>query len=331
MRFRLWPASFGLTSLLALLTLDPAIAAAAGADNDPGRLPVKAFPGAKVVNHATRGFDEYWIALGRLVGEGQAEKHQVVEGKWTHVTFVSPEGRSVAEVYKHYEQQLAKAGFEVMYACKGLECGEGGRKTNGDWWALSEHRRYVVARLPRARGDVWVSVHVHARKATAPVEHEVDVVEARPPAEPPRPRDEAEVATLEKELKANGRVVLRSLGFAEGRPALLPASETVVKAIAELLARDPGLKLHVVVHSDDATPAAASLALTKKRAEAVVTLLKRRYRVPSARVQPAGLGMLAPVASNGTEEGRALNRRVELVPEGAGRGRETAARTPVTR
>ena len=325
MRIGPWPASLGLMSLLALLTLAPAMAAGSRPDNDPGRLPVKAFPGARIVNRSSHGLEDYWIALGKLLGDGQADRNETVQGKLTHVAFANAEGRSVTEVFTYYQQQLSKAGFEVVYACKGLECGEGGRKTNGDWWALSENRRYVAARLPRARGDLWVTVHVHARKPNAPVEHEVDVVEARAPSEPVRPRDEADVATLQKELKANGRVVLHSLEFAEGRPALLPESEGVVQAIAELLARDPSLKLHIVVHTDDAAAAGASLELTRKRASVLVNLLKQKHRVPSARIQPAGLGMLAPVASNGTEEGRSLNRRVELVPQGPGRGREAAA------
>ncbi|MGH7729948.1 MAG: OmpA family protein, partial [Candidatus Eiseniibacteriota bacterium] len=97
------------------------------------------------------------------------------------------------------------------------------------------------------------------------------------------------------------------------------------KAIAELLARDPGLRLHVVVHGDNATPAPASLELTKKRAAAVTQILIRQHRIPSARVQPAGLGPLAPVASNRTVEGRAMNRRVELVPNEVAGGREAAA------
>lgn len=326
MRIGLWPASLGLASLLALVTFDPAMAVGAGPDVDSSRLPVKSFPGARLVNRTSHGFDEYWIALGRLSGDGQAEKAETVEGRWTHVAFANPNGRSVTEVYKHYEQQLIKAGYEIVYTCKGLECGEGGRKTNGDWWVLSENRRYLAARLKRSRGDVWVTVHVHAEKPMAPVQQEVDVVEGRPPAEPARPRDEADVATLQEELKANGRIVLRSLLFTEGRPTVLPASEGVVKAIAELLERDPSLKLHVVVHSDDAAAAGASLDLTKKRAAAVANLLKQKYRVAGARIQPAGVGMLAPVATNSTEEGRSLNRRVELVPQGPSRGREAAVR-----
>jgi outer membrane protein OmpA-like peptidoglycan-associated protein len=290
----------------------PSHAPAAGATGVPY---IEFFPAVKVTERSTREFDEYWIALGKLKGEAQAEKAEQVDGKWTHAGLVATGSRTVAEVFRHYEQQVEKGGFEVQYTCKGVDCGEGGRRTNGDWWALSDNRRYLAARLQRPRGDVWVTVHVHARTATAPVEHEIDVVELKPPAVPPAPRDEGDVLTLAKELDANGRVVLRSLAFADGKPAVLPASERVVAAIAELLASKPGLKLHVVVHGDDAAPITAGVEISKKRAAALVSALKQKHKVAGGRVQPAGLGALAPVASNATEEGRAQNRRVELIPE----------------
>lgn len=319
MRIGFLPTMLGLASLPALLI----VVTVTGATASAGR--VKPFPGAKVIEHSARNFEEYWMPLGRLVGEAQAEKVESLGGRWTHSTYTSPAGRSVAEVFRHYELEVAKAGFEVVYACKGLECGEGGRKTNGDWWPLSDHRRFIAARQRRAEGDLWVSVHVHARAATGPIQQELDVVEVKPPAIPPPARSEADVATLAKELKADGRIVLHSLRFVDGKPTVLPESEKVVQAIAELLTRDPGLKLHVVVHSDNAMPGPASLDLTRKRAAAVVQTLTRKHRIVSARVQPAGLGPLAPIASNRTDEGRAMNRRVELVPNEVAGGRDAAA------
>jgi OOP family OmpA-OmpF porin len=303
-----------LASLPALPTLTPAWAAAA--EDDPGRSLVRHFPGSQVIKRSLRNFDEYWLPLGRLRGDGQADKYQVIEGKWSHFTLANPSGRSVAEVYKHYEQRLAAAGFQVVYACKDIDCGEGGRRTNGDWWPLTETRRYIAARLERpAEGDVWVSVHVHARKPSAPGQHELDIVEMRPPVTPPPPRNEADVATLEKEMKQNGRVVLHSIGFVEGRPNPAAESEPTVKAIGELLAKDPGLRVHVVVHSDNSGNPERNVDLTRKRAAAIVALLTRKHRVAATRVRPAGVGALSPMASNATEKGRAENRRVELVPQ----------------
>jgi len=297
----------------------PSAVAAPAPALDPGQGYIRPFPGSRQVARSNRNFDEYWMPLGKLAGESQADKVAVLEGRWIHGAYITPAGPSVAEVFRHYEQQIVKAGLQVEYTCKGVECGEGGRKTNGDWWWLSDNRRYLAARLPRPNGDLWVAVHVHAKGPTTAVEHEIDVVEVRPPVIPPPPRNEAEVATLEKELKANGRVVLHQIGFVEGKPGVLPQSEPVVKAIADLLTRDPDLKLSLVVHSDDAGSPKSSLDLTKKRAKEVVSLLTKKYGVRSGRVQPSGVGSLSPVTSNATEEGRAQNRRIELLPQGGSR------------
>lgn len=319
MRIGIQWSRLGLAGMPALLIMAAVTVAAAAPP------PIQPFPGGKPVATSTRAFEEYWMPLGKLIGEAQAEKYELIGGKWTHSAFVTPGGHSVAEIFRHYEMQAARAGLEVVYQCKGLECGEGGRKTNNDWWPLSDHRRFMAARLRRPGGDLWVSVHVHARAATGPVTHELDVIEAKPPVNAPPPRNEADVATLAKELKTDGRVVLRSLRFVDGKPLILPESEKVVGAIAELLSRDPNLRLHLVVHGDNSAPAQAGIELSRKRAAAVAQMLTRKHRIPQARVQPAGVGPLAPLASNRNEDGRALNRRVELVLNDVSGGREAAA------
>jgi len=82
----------------------------------------------------------------------------------------------------------------------------------------------------------------------------------------------------------------------------------------KLLARDPALRLLVVGHTDMAGNLEHNLKLSRERAEAVVKALVERKVAPS-RLKANGVGPLAPVATNATEEGKAKNRRVELVKE----------------
>src|SRR5687768_13558810 len=124
MRFRTAPLLLALASFLAWPPAHPASAATAASDA-PDRFQLAHFPGSKAIKRANRNFDEYWVALGKLRGDGQADDYRVIEGRWTHLTLSNPEGRSVAEIYKHYEQRLAAAGFDVLYSCKDVECGEG--------------------------------------------------------------------------------------------------------------------------------------------------------------------------------------------------------------
>ena len=301
-----------LASIVALWL--PSAAAARPTDQDHPL--VKRMPGARVVagKGSVRDLDQYWLVLGRMAGDGQAEKAQVLEGKWTRLTYSNPENRTVLEVYRTYKEKLLEAGFEIVYTCSDRECGEGGRKSNGDWWDANELRRYLAARLARPRGDVWVSLNVHAKRQGAPGQHDLDVVEVKP--EPQIVKSDTVVtdpAVLREQLTQDGHVAVYRIVFDAGR--IKPESERMLKAIAELLARDPALKLHLVVHTDNAGSLAASLQLSRRQASALVAELRRTYKIPAARIRAVGMGALAPLASNATEEGRAKNRRVELVPE----------------
>ncbi|MGK9167168.1 OmpA family protein [Inquilinus limosus] len=78
---------------------------------------------------------------------------------------------------------------------------------------------------------------------------------------------------------------------------------------------DPAVKLHVVGHTDNVGGVETNMTLSRARAAAVVAALVKQYGVPAGRLNPAGVGPLAPVAPNTTDEGRAQNRRVELIPQ----------------
>ena len=92
-----------------------------------------------------------------------------------------------------------------------------------------------------------------------------------------------------------------------------PESAPALKEIATLLQREPTLKLLVVGHTDSVGDYTANLVLSDKRAAAVIQALTTTHGVAATRLRPAGAGMMSPVATNQTEDGRAKNRRVELV------------------
>ena len=85
------------------------------------------------------------------------------------------------------------------------------------------------------------------------------------------------------------------------------------KEIAKLLHQNKGLKLYVVGHTDNVGKLDYNMKLSKARADAVLKELVMKYKVSAQRLKAYGVGSLAPVASNKSDEGRAKNRRVELV------------------
>jgi len=88
-----------------------------------------------------------------------------------------------------------------------------------------------------------------------------------------------------------------------------------MKEIARLFKQNPGLKVYVVGHTDNVWDFAGNIKLSKARSDAVVKVLISKYKVAADRLKADGVGPLCPVDTNKTEEGRAHNRRVELVEQ----------------
>jgi outer membrane protein OmpA-like peptidoglycan-associated protein len=101
--------------------------------------------------------------------------------------------------------------------------------------------------------------------------------------------------------------------FDTGKSELKPESDSAVAEVAKLLKADPALKVYVVGHTDNVASLDLNLKLSQARAESVVHALVSKHEIAAARLTGRGVGPLTPVASNDNEEGRARNRRVELV------------------
>ncbi len=118
---------------------------------------------------------------------------------------------------------------------------------------------------------------------------------------------------LAEGISKTGHASIYGIYFDTGKSIIKPESKPVIDEIAKLLNSQATLKLHVVGHTDNVGSLASNMTLSKQRAEAVVKVLVNDHRIAAARLIANGVGPLAPVASNAAEEGRAKNRRVELV------------------
>ena len=118
---------------------------------------------------------------------------------------------------------------------------------------------------------------------------------------------------LAKDIARAGHVAIYGIYFDTGKAKIKPKSEPTLKEIAKLLRQNPDLALYVVGHTDSRGGFDYNMDLSKRRAEAVVEALVSEYNINEERLHSYGVGFLAPTVSNETEEGRAKNRRVELV------------------
>jgi OOP family OmpA-OmpF porin len=112
-------------------------------------------------------------------------------------------------------------------------------------------------------------------------------------------------------INKTGSVSLQ-INFETGKSAIKPESQVIVDQIAEMLKTNSSLKVSIEGHTDNVGSAAANKTLSESRAKSVVAALVLKG-IDKTRLSSKGWGQEKPVADNGTDEGKAKNRRVEIV------------------
>jgi len=123
---------------------------------------------------------------------------------------------------------------------------------------------------------------------------------------------EISAAALTAEIEKAGKAILYGVQFDTGSAVIRPSSAEALLTIAEVLNAREG-QFYVVGHTDDVGSFEPNMRLSEERAAAIVASLVRDHGIDANRLRAGGVGPLAPLASNGNEAGRQLNRRVELV------------------
>ncbi|RMH93817.1 OmpA family protein [Lysobacter pythonis] len=116
---------------------------------------------------------------------------------------------------------------------------------------------------------------------------------------------------LKKQIDANGKVALQ-VNFATDKTDILPESMPQIEQVAALLKEDPQLELDINGHTDSTGDKIHNLKLSEGRARSVLATLETKG-IDASRLGAKGYGDTQPVADNTTEEGKAKNRRVELI------------------
>ena len=269
---------------------------------------------------------------------------KALEGKRTRLVYLLPPNVAPLQAVRNYQNDLAGKGGKTLFECKNEECGgdasrasEGGGGeqslamylwpedrikdkdfTNGNC-ALTERiaeQRYAALELPKNNAFVSVLAYVskgghYCKVFTDRTVVVVDVLELK--------AMEQKMVTVKAEemaqaINSNGRIALYGIYFDSGKAEVKPESGDTLAQIGKLLSGNPSLKLLVVGHTDNVGEFVWNMDLSKRRAESVIAVLSSQYKIDRKRLTPVGVSFASPIASNGSEEGKAKNRRVELVP-----------------
>jgi outer membrane protein OmpA-like peptidoglycan-associated protein len=246
----------------------------------------------------------------------------ILEGRRTRIVYEAPAGRSSLEILRNFQQRLESAGFEPLYACEVDECKPSagqlvtlafGRDINGSLsFSAGYFRapRYAVYRLKTPEADRMVAIYA----GESPMSGARVVVQAAESAA--MDTDKVVVpsaAELWDKISTTGRVALYGIYFDTGDATIKAESMPTIKQIVKLMKSDPALSLVVVGHTDSQGDFTANVRCSERRALAVVSALVKQGQFAPARLTAFGAGMSAPAAPNTDDEGRARNRRVELV------------------
>ena len=125
----------------------------------------------------------------------------------------------------------------------------------------------------------------------------------------------ANAEAMGNDINTTGHVSVYGIYFDTGKSEIKPESDAAISEIAKLLKNNGALNIYVVGHTDNVGSFDSNMKLSKDRADAVAKALADKYGIAAARLKPYGVASLSPVASNDTEDGKAKNRRVELVKQ----------------
>jgi OmpA-OmpF porin, OOP family len=251
----------------------------------------------------------------------------LVEGKITRLLYLAPVGKTPLEVHRNYEQALKAAGVTIKTAVNGTgarwEPARHWRKLFGKLrfqgpWAedVSPFWRdglYLYGVVSRAGSMAHVSVLTAQNFGNQSVPQAAVAVQIVEEEAMKTGQVLVNVDALKKGLSSEGKMALYGIYFDTGKATVKPESDPQLQQMATLLKQNPSFKVFVVGHTDNQGGLEANLALSLRRAEAVVAALTSRFGVNGASIQARGVANLAPVASNAEETGRSKNRRVELV------------------
>ncbi|NTV14116.1 MAG: OmpA family protein [Desulfobulbaceae bacterium] len=266
--------------LTTLLCLFPAFAQAAESSCKPHPLFPTSMPGYTIIDCKIEEFGAFDFSL-------IPREKLMAEGKYTFLTYKIADRKnepSAVAIVRNYENAILKVGGTIVKS-------DPNRRVTGK---IIKDGQEVWAQAERGNGAIWLRL-VEKQAMTQYIV--------------------ADAAALDNDLKATGHVAVYGIFFDTNKAEVKPDSKPALEEIAKLLKQEPGLKLKVVGHTDMTGGMDANLKLSQARGEAVVQALSSQYAIATSRLQGFGVGPLAPVASNDTEEGRAKNRRVELVKE----------------
>jgi len=280
---------------------------------------VSRFKGSLIAWYQIKNFDRYYMLS---LKDNKLDKYEI-DGKITRIQYESQKEHSVFEIYKSYENALKNAGFEILLTLDKTNCGINLQEQlyNGEFNGLNaltakesikpSYRdgefTYLSAKKKIDNKDVYVVIFISYWDSPLIT---FDAIEVQS-----MDKGLVSVNDLEKDLSKSGHIAIYDIHFDTGKSTLKSESAEALENISKYLNAHQDKKYIIVGHTDNTGDFETNLKLSKERALSVKNELVNKYGVNAEQLSAYGDGSTAPIATNTTDEGRAKNRRVEIVEQ----------------
>ncbi|CAH0533310.1 Peptidoglycan-associated lipoprotein [Vibrio stylophorae] len=304
----MFKASFHTAMCMALLFSSTSVLAWQATDHPT----LKRFPNAEIENNSDYfEYEEVNVIRSKprdVGGNAVVDKTEKISGKVTFIEYEIAEKYTALQVYKNYKQVFKKQGIQLKLDCN-RSCMQDlnphdfrsliiDGRTLG-MYGLSQNHLLVGVKGPYHYmlfiGEGTFDTTVYQ------VVVEMDVM------------DTDMMSPIAASLQSDGNINLYGIQFDTGKAVLKSSSKDELGQLADVLNQYPELNIDIIGHTDNVGNAKSNLTLSRQRADAVKKYLVKTHGIDGDRLNTMGRGQTKPIASNGSKEGKAHNRRVEIV------------------
>lgn len=283
---------------------------------------ISRYQGARLTERSESEYTEVLLPTG-TADEKKDVPHLKLAGKSTLIHYEASKDQSTLQVFRNYQQALQQAGFSILFSCEHQSCGNEQRKQlwkgnldksrfkgylSNSTYADNDYRMLTAHKKVNEQ-DIYLSIFVKKHNVYTNVDIAHDIVEL---SSMQTNRVSIDADYMRNELSRSGKVVLHGLHFASDSATLLPESAGSLDVVAAYLTQHPAQTFYVVGHTDNSGSHSHNMQLSKARANSILQALVKQG-IKADRLLGEGVGAMSPQQQNGSNDGKAANRRVELV------------------
>ena len=275
---------------------------------------VSLYKNSDIIYNDDVGFHDFTV-ITNIAQDGKTTTKKV-SGYMKHKYCSVPAGNSTMQIIENYKEAIKNKGGEILAFSHSKKYFNDFRKNIPDhglnnyaWITFNDANDYYLSGYIKGdKMDHYVVVLTEVSESNS--YYSLVTIDVKP-----MEKGLVTANSINTDITKNGHIAIYDIHFDTGKSEIKSESVDALQNIAEYLNAHSDKKYIIVGHTDNVGDFEANLKLSKERAEAVKNELVSKYSVKAEQLIAYGDGQTAPVATNFTKEGKAKNRRVEIVEQ----------------